>query len=89
MRLSLDEIESRLLMILGGLSGKLEPHRIEMIADLVKAGEPGVALENLCSELDEYDVIIPQPALIEIATLGTAMRIKPDYWQRLKDLPEH
>jgi hypothetical protein len=39
--------------------------------ELVDAGEPGIALENLCTQLYEYDVSVPAGA--------TAWSVRPDF----------
>lgn len=45
--------------------------------ELVDADEPGVALENLCTQLYEYDAV-PTPAVREqIHELAAAMRMDP------------
>jgi hypothetical protein len=47
-----------------------------MQSSLVRAGEPGVALENLCTQLEEYDVAVPQDVLRELSEIASAMTMK-------------
>jgi hypothetical protein len=81
--MDLPTIESRLLIVLDALQDKLPCEQIDDMRDLTKAGEPGVALENLCTQLFEYDVSVLQSVRDELATLGTAMGIGADHWTRL------
>jgi hypothetical protein len=43
---------------------------------LVEAGEPGIALENLCTQLHEYDVSVPQDLATELGDLAGAMGLR-------------
>jgi hypothetical protein len=52
--------------------------------DLTRAGEPGVALENLCTQLEEYEIAISLALYDEIRLLGKAMQISETYWVGLK-----
>ncbi|RLB52115.1 MAG: hypothetical protein DRJ42_15630 [Deltaproteobacteria bacterium] len=54
-----------------------------MYRSLSEHGEPGVALENLCTQLYEYDVVVPEPLVAELAALGSLMGIEPAHWTRL------
>jgi hypothetical protein len=51
--------------------------------ELNAAGEPGVAYENLCVQLFEFDVQVNESQFYQIRKLGLAMRIQPKYWERL------
>jgi rRNA-processing protein FCF1 len=52
--------------------------------ELVAAGEPGVALENYCAQLFEYDVAVPTEVVAELEGLGRAMGINKKCWMRLR-----
>ena len=54
------------------------------MADLVRAGEPGIGFENLCTQLYEYNVPVDEPTLGQLKEVGTQMGIEPKYWERLK-----
>jgi hypothetical protein len=45
-----------------------------------EAGEPGIAVENLCSNLHEYDVVVPAKIYDSLAKLGSHMGIDAKYW---------
>lgn len=78
--MNLQFIESRLVEILNGFEGMLPPEQLDDMRSLANAGEPGVALENFCTQLYEYDVSVPATVLEELSKLGSAMGIRPEYW---------
>jgi hypothetical protein len=47
------------------------------------AGEYRLALEELCRELYEHDVVVPLAIYETIVTLGVAMKVKADEWEIL------
>ena len=79
----LDRMESRLRTTLRALADALPEDDIGSILGLIGAREWGVALENLCTQLYEYDVEVPGPILDEIAELGRRMRLDPQLWEIL------
>ena len=46
--------------------------------ELVDADEPGVALENLCTQLYEYDAVLTPAVREQIHRLAAAMRMDPE-----------
>ena len=83
--MNLPEIEQKLLALFAAARDIGLP--AEQLADMVslaKVGEPGVALENFCTQLYEYDLTVPQSILASIAELGTAMGLEDRYWTPLK-----
>lgn len=78
------EIEATLLNLIAECSDSTIPTtQLQDMASLVKAGEPGVALENLCTQLFEYDVRVAPGVAAQLATVGRAMGIDEKYWQNL------
>ena len=53
------------------------------MTDLTQAGEPGVALENLCTQLLEYRCELPLATLQKITTVARSLGLAVKYWQRL------
>jgi rRNA-processing protein FCF1 len=51
---------------------------------LAGAGERGVALENFCTQLLEYDVAVSSTVLKELKALAEEMGIDEKYWTRLE-----
>ena len=48
-------IKSGLIMAIHAFEGQLPAEQLKDMRELVLAGEPGVALENLCTQAFEYD----------------------------------
>jgi hypothetical protein len=44
----------RSLNAIGEFSGQLPPEQLDGMRELAKAGEPGIALENLLAQIAEY-----------------------------------
>lgn len=57
---------------------------IERIEELVQVGEFAIALENLCSQLYEFDVALPDDTVAAIAALGTSVGVEDRYWKMLR-----
>jgi len=83
--MKLDEIEKRLLLVLTAFQGPIPAYQLDDMRDLCRAGEPGVALENFATQLDEYSVPIRKELFEEIATLGKAMNLDPKYFAPLRE----
>lgn len=81
--LTLDEIERRLATILDESTPWIPAEQLADMRDLLCHGEPGVAFENLCSQLFEYDTVIPVALWERLRLVGEQMGIASDYWQRL------
>jgi hypothetical protein len=62
-------------------------NELDDMAALAKAGEYGVALENLCTQLLEYDAAVPPVVFNTLETLGRGMGIDEKYWRRLATPP--
>jgi hypothetical protein len=56
---------------------------IESVEELVQAGEWTVALENLCTQLYEYDANVPEETLAMIEELGRDVGVPDRYWKML------
>jgi hypothetical protein len=82
--MNLNEIEKCLLDFLVREGSPLPEGELIGMIELVRAGEPGIALENFCTQLFEYDVKVSPMVLNEIASLGIAMGINSRYWERLE-----
>ncbi len=53
---------------------------ITEMQSLAMAGESGVALENVCSQLEEYDVAVPENIVRELKDLASLMGLKVSPW---------
>jgi hypothetical protein len=75
-RPDLRDVEERLLRALARASGSLPDEQLHDMRSLVEAGEPGIALENLCTQLHEYDVSVSQDLATELGDLAGAMGLR-------------
>jgi hypothetical protein len=75
--------EQRLLSLVEQIGSTLSAEALADVRELIVAGEPGVAFENLCTQLFEYSVPVSEADITELRRLGELMGICPDYWQRL------
>jgi hypothetical protein len=76
-------LETKVLAVLMKCRGLLPDEQIDEMLQLVRAGEGGIALENLATQLYEYEVSLEQEVVDEIASLGTMMKLDHKYWSRL------
>jgi len=80
MAMDLRHIEERLAAVLRNAAGWLPGDQLAEVQSLVGAGEPGVALENFCTQLEEYDVAVPDDVASELRELAGMMRMKVPRW---------
>ncbi len=59
---------------------------IDSIEDLIKHGESGIAFENLCDQLYEYDSRITKESYHLMAEVGQILNLKERKWLRFKEL---
>ena len=81
--MDLAEIENRLKQLLPKYRETIPAGQIEDMIELVSAGEPGIALENFCTQLYEYSIKVDDEDLNTIILLGKAMKIDPEHWEGL------
>ncbi len=75
-----NEVEDRLVAVLKIAECWLSREQLIEMSSLVGVGEPGVALENLCTQLEEYDVAVPEDVLRELKEISSAMAMKVPPW---------
>jgi hypothetical protein len=76
MRPDLRHVEERLERVLATATGLLPEDQLRGMRELVAAGEPGVALENFCTQLYEFDVSVPANLANELEALAAAMGMR-------------
>jgi|GEM_PF-3763162 len=87
--MQIDEIELQLKHVIEKCR-TLDPVLYDILAEPLsfnEAGEPGIALEELCRQMDEYDVIVPLSIYEKIVTLGVAMGLNSAEWEILARRP--
>jgi hypothetical protein len=60
------------------------PERVKDSSELIDMGEPAIALENICSNLDELECSIPIKAYDLFAEVGVYLKVNSSYWEILK-----
>jgi len=77
-------IESGLLELIDAFAGRFPSEQAAGMRQLVLAGESGVAFENLCTQLFEYDVVPDRLTIGRLHELGSTLEVDSKYWQRLR-----
>ncbi len=79
-RLEVELAEAEMLRVLDAARGVLPESQVAEMTELVRAGEPGVALEILCAQLEEHDAALPPFALLELEADAERMGIHLSPW---------
>ena len=79
-------LEKQFKILLTEMSQSLTVQDVDQITELVDANELGVAFENFCMQLYERGATCSPEQLVLIGSIGTAMNINPEYWERLETL---
>ncbi|MEO8899916.1 MAG: MafI family immunity protein [Polyangiaceae bacterium] len=79
--------EARLIELLGACRGLIPDEQLEDMLELAQALEPCIALENLATQLYEYDVRVSSEIAAELQALGNGMGLQAKYWERLRRAP--
>lgn len=77
------KIETKVLDLIDAFEGSLPVSQLSDMRELAEAGEPGVALENLCTQLCEHDVFVSPECKHAIIGVAKAMRLAESTWQML------
>lgn len=81
--MGLEDVIHLVRAIVIAVEGRLPAADTQNAWGLVDAGEPGVALELLCTQLHEFDIAISESLLVQIITAGEAMGLASDLWTDL------
>ena len=75
-----NEIEKRMEGILLEATSWLPANELADMVDLVQHGEPGIALENFCTQLEEYDIVVPEDIVERLRNLASTMGMRLPAW---------
>jgi len=81
------QVEDRLVRVLQKATSWLPVEQLVELESLVRAGEPGVALENFCAQLEEDDVVVPVESVRELNEIAAAMGMAMPWTGRSADRP--
>jgi hypothetical protein len=76
-------LETRVLEVIANCHGFVPADQLDDMSQLVRSGEPGVALENLATQLYEYDALVSEELVEEMSVLCKTMGLNAKYWSRL------
>lgn len=80
-------IEASLREAAALVAGSLPSERFDDVLHLLDHGEPGIALDTLCSHLYEDDIVIDHGVRRHIAHAGNMKGMNPLLWERLAPAP--
>ncbi|WP_170284933.1 MafI family immunity protein [Kribbella amoyensis] len=79
-----DDLLGRLRAVVLDVEASLAPERVQTIWELIDVGEPGIALELLCANLDDLEIEISSSTFTAIKAAGLTMQVDPSYWEVLQ-----
>lgn len=82
--MDLRPIEARVTKLIGAFEDILPREQVLDMRELAAAGEPGIALENMCMQLYEYDIPVSSAQILEVASLCKSMELPDSTWQDLR-----
>ncbi len=77
-----EEITRRLHLVMDA-ANDLPLRDVEQVEGLIQVGERGVAFENLCTQIYEYDIRLPSDLRDTFASIGEQLGVAARYWERL------
>lgn len=77
------EITETMHQIVDSVGSALSERDQRSSLELIQAREPLIALENLCTQLYEFDKFISPPVRDRIADAGKQLGMDPHYWNVL------
>lgn len=77
------DVKRRIIRLAGAFAGRLPERDIEGVRDLAGAGEWGLALEVLATQIYEYDLVVSKSEYEEIAAIGAEFGVEERYWRVL------
>ncbi|WP_460754515.1 MafI family immunity protein [Myceligenerans cantabricum] len=80
-------IEFTLWAAVERVAARLTAEQCEDVFHLVDHGEPGLALDALCTHLYEFDVVVDDETRRLIAQAGRLMGMNPLLWESLHPVP--
>jgi hypothetical protein len=83
--MKLTDIETRVLAAALRCRSLVPDETLKDLQELIESGEPGIATENLCTQLVEYDAKVPDELIAELQSLCREMGLADKYWRRLEE----
>lgn len=83
---SVEEIEKLLYTALNALRGDLRETDFINAKESIDAGEPGLGLDTICSQLHEFRIRIPNSTFALLSRAGKLMNMPAKTWEKLLPL---
>lgn len=71
-------------LVSASLAAAGHPERVADAYELLDANEPAVALENICSNLHEFECSVPPRAWGIFSEVGAELGVESRYWELLR-----
>ncbi len=81
-----DTIDPQLTDLLEIVKLSLHKEDCDQVQEYIKVGEPGLALELICTQLVEYEASIMEDVYARARSLGLLMGMPEDTWLQLLPL---
>jgi len=78
------QLEHAVICLIDKYRGKLDDFYVDEYIDLAAHGECAVAIENLSSQIYEFDIECSGENHAEMKRLVLFMRLDPDYYERFE-----
>ncbi|EJZ19931.1 MafI family immunity protein (plasmid) [Rhizobium sp. Pop5] len=78
------DVEKRVIELISSFNGRLPNEYVQEYISLAEHNECAVALENLCTQLYEYDIIPAGEELKAIQDLSKFMNLEETTWNFLR-----
>ncbi|MGR9175913.1 MafI family immunity protein [Rhizobium leguminosarum] len=78
------DVEKQVIELISGFNGRLPNEYVQDYISLAEHNECAVALENLCTQLCEYDIIPTEEELKAIQYLSKFMNLEETTWSFLR-----
>lgn len=79
-----DDLAAELRAALIEVDDQLPATDAENVTELIDAGEFGVALETLCTQLYEVDAVVSERTFQRLESIGSSMGMSAKTWAMLK-----
>jgi hypothetical protein len=83
---SFDAIDRELFDLLEKIKFDLRKDDCDFVRDEIKAGEPGLALETICTQLVEYDAPVTEQVYLQAKSIALMMQLPEETWLQLRPL---
>ncbi len=78
------KVEEELSDLINNFDQLIPSEQLQEMKDLNSSGEPGIAYENLCTQIFEFDIKVSETRFSQIRQIGLAIGLAPKYWERIR-----